>query len=58
MFDSVGDISFSVLVGEIEEVNGACCVEDVNSDIADLSEAVGSFVQSHEFGDHSCGLCA
>lgn len=40
VFDAMDDISFGVLFGEIEEVNGAGGVGDVDDDVWDLPKTV------------------
>lgn len=40
--------------GEIEEVDCACAVHDVDCYVANLAEAVGAFVETHQLGDLCC----
>jgi hypothetical protein len=58
VFDAVNDVSSSVLVREIEQMDGAGAVGDVHGDVADLAEAVSSFVKTEELGDGGGGLSA
>jgi hypothetical protein len=36
IFEAVDDVSLGVFVGEVEEVDCACCMSDVDCDVADL----------------------
>ena len=58
MLDAVYDVSTGVLLGEIEKVDSAGAMGDVDCYIADLAEAVGSFVEAEELGYHLGSLCA
>jgi hypothetical protein len=36
VFESVDDVSLGVFVGEVKEVDSACCMSNVDCDVADL----------------------
>lgn len=52
------DVSSSVLVREIEQVDRTGAVGDVDSNVADLAETVSAFVEAEELGDGGSGLGA
>lgn len=49
MLESVDDVADCVFFGEVEEMDGACCVGDVDGEVDDLSEPVRSLVYAEEF---------
>jgi hypothetical protein len=58
MLNSVHYISLCALVWQVEKVNGACRVGNVDDDVADLAQTVRAFVKTEELRYHSRGLCA
>lgn len=51
MLQPVHDVAHSVLLRQIEQVDGARGVGDVDGQVDDLTQAVGSFVQAEQLRD-------
>lgn len=58
LLHTVGDVAFGVLVGEVQQMNGACGMGNVDGNITDLAKAVGAFVNSEELRNGCGGGCA
>lgn len=54
----MNDIAACVLVREVEQMNRAGAVADVDSNVADLPETMGSLVKTEKLGDCCSGLGA
>jgi hypothetical protein len=54
---AVNEISLRISVGKIQEMNGAGRVHKIYRDIADLTEAVRTFIYPEEFRYSRGSLC-
>lgn len=50
----MNDVSSSIFVRKIEQVNRTGAVADIDRNVADLAEAVGALVEAEELGN-GCG---
>lgn len=54
----MNDVSLGILVGQVEEVNGACSVSDIDGDVTNLFQSIAAFVHAQKLGNCSSSLCA
>ena len=58
MLKAVYHISLGIFVRKVEEMDGACSVGDIDSDVADLFQSITSFVYAKQLGNSRSGLRA
>lgn len=44
MFNAMDDVTFGILVGQVQKVNGTSRMCNINSDVADLTQAKGTLI--------------
>lgn len=54
ILEAVYHVSLGIFVREVEKMDGACSVGNVDGDVADLFQSISSFVYAQQLGN-SCG---
>lgn len=54
ILEAVYHVSLGIFVREVEKMDGACGVGNIDGDVADLFQTISSFVYAQQLGN-SCG---